>query len=302
MGWGYYGYGYGFGPYVSVADRLKKARKHATKAAEKAGRTCSPVEIEGRKFAQTFWGAGWCDHLESYSDISNRLERGRRYVRNGSVVDLWIEPGKVHAIVAGSDVYKIEIEIKSLAKPRWEAIKSKCAGQIGSMVELLQGKLSKGVMEIIANRDQGLFPAPKEIDMDCSCPDGARMCKHLAAVLYGIGARFDHSPELLFTLRGVDHLDLIAQVDHAPAITPGKPKRKTLATTDLSDVFGIELGGNEPPPVAPLPSPEQVLPSTQVPKTRARKPKSNAAPPGKTEKAPRSETPTSKTARVKKLL
>src|SRR5262249_50272253 len=150
--------------------------------------------IEGRKIAQTFWGAGWCDHLESYSDISNRLERGRRYVRNGSVVDLWIEPGKVHAIVAGSETYKIEIEITKLASPRWDAIKSKCAGQIGSMVELLQGKLSRSVMEIIANRDQGLFPAPKEIDMDCSCPDGALMCKHLAAVLYGIGARFDLSP------------------------------------------------------------------------------------------------------------
>src|SRR4051812_23827198 len=151
MGWGYYGSGYGFGPYVSVADRLKKARKSAAKAAEKAGRSCSPVEIEGNKIARTFWGAGWCDHLESYSDISNRLERGRRYVKNGSVVDLCIEPGKIRAIVAGSEAYEIEIEIKPLAKPRWEAIKSKCAGQIGSMVELLQGKLSRGVMEIVTD-------------------------------------------------------------------------------------------------------------------------------------------------------
>ena len=300
MGWGYYGYG-DYQPYVSVADRLKKARKYATRAAEKAGRTCSPVEIEGNKIAKTFWGAGWCDHLASYSDISNRLERGRRYVKNGSVVDLCIEPGKIHAIVAGSEVYEIEIEIKPLAKPRWDSIKSKCAGQIGSMVELLQGKLSKGVMEIVTDRDTGLFPSPREIVMDCSCPDGARMCKHLAAVLYGIGARFDHSPELLFTLRGVDHLDLIAQAGKGPAIATGKPKRKTLATTDLSDVFGIDLGGGEPPVEPQLPSPEEALPSTQPAKKRIRKPKADSSPPGKAEKAGKSKSPGPKAARAKKL-
>ncbi len=299
MGWGYYDDYYK--PYVSVATRLKNARNYANGAAEKAHRTCSPVEIEGKKIAKTFWGVAWCDHLESYSDISNRLERGRTYVRNGSVVDLCIEPGKVHAIVAGTEVYDIEIEIKPLAKPRWEAIKAKCAGQIGSMVELLQGKLSKGVMEIVTDRDQGLFPAPKEIDMDCSCPDGARMCKHLAAVLYGIGARFDHSPELLFTLRGVDHLELIAQADKGPAISAGKPKRKTLATTDLSDVFGIELGGSEPRVLPQAQSPAQETPSTLPLKKRARKPKANASPPGKAEKHDKSKAPSSKRARAKKL-
>jgi len=207
---GYWGYDY-YKPYVNVADRKSKATKRANALAKKAGRDCSPVHIEGTKIAKTFWGKGWCDHLESYSDYSNRLPRGRTYVRNGSVVDLCIGPGSISAIVAGSEVYEIDIKIKPLAAARWNAIKSKCAGQIASMVELLQGRLSKGVMEIITSRDEGMFPAPREIEMDCSCPDGARMCKHIAAVLYGIGARFDDSPELLFTLRGVDHLELLAQ-------------------------------------------------------------------------------------------
>jgi uncharacterized Zn finger protein len=281
--WGYYDSYYK--PYVSVATRLKNARKHATKAADKGGRKCSPVEIEGMKIAKTFWGKGWCDHLESYSDISNRLGRGRTYVRNGSVVDLCIEPGKVKAVVAGTEVYDIDIEIKPLAKPRWDAIKAKCAGQIGSMVELLQGKLSKSVMEIIVDRDQGMFPAPREIDMDCSCPDGARMCKHLAAVLYGIGARFDDTPELLFTLRGVDHLELISQAADVEKIgaASSKSKRKTLATDALSDVFGIDLGAAAP--AAPPPPPAEPAKAA-----KARR-KTVAEPPGKTDTAKENTTP-----------
>src|SRR6185437_3848449 len=141
-----------------------------------------------------------------------------------------------------------------LASARWHAIKSQCAGQIASMVELLQGRLSKGVMEIITDRQKGMFPAIDEIKMKCSCPDWATMCKHVAAVMYGIGAHLDHSPELLFTLRKVDHLELIESVGDGGAISAGStddPSRKTLAAEDLSDVFGIELDGgtgvNSPP-------------------------------------------------------
>jgi uncharacterized Zn finger protein len=285
--WGYYDSYYK--PYVSVAQRLSNAKKHATKAATKAGRSCSPVEIDGTQIARTFWGKGWCDHLESYSDISNRLGRGRTYVRNGSVVDLCIEPGKVQAVVAGTEVYEIDIEIKPLAKPRWDSIKARCAGQIGSMVELLQGKLSKGVMEIIASRDEGMFPAPKEISMDCSCPDGARMCKHLAAVLYGIGARFDDSPELLFTLRGVDHLELIAGAGDVSKIGtgPAKSGRKTLKSADLSDVFGIEIGGGAGG-ARPVEVVETKVAPANAPKVKRKK---DPEPPGKIESAPKANRP-----------
>lgn len=260
MGW--YGYDYGYKPYVSVGKRKANAARKAEQLAKKAGRSCSPVTIEGRGIASTFWGKAWCDHLEKYSDFSNRLPRGRTYVRNGSVVDLCIEPGEVSAIVAGSEVYDVSIEIKPLDRRRWDAIKSRCAGQIASMVELLQGKLSNGVMEIITSRDDGMFPAPKEISMECSCPDWAGMCKHIAAVMYGVGARLDHSPELLFALRKVDHLELIERAGDAGAIAGAKGSgRKTLAADALGDVFGIELGGVDQPAAVTVDIPKVKAPA-----------------------------------------
>src|SRR4051812_24365549 len=183
------GYGYGgWAPYVPVAERRRKAEREMERLRKK-GHPIAPVTIEGRTIARTFWGKAWCDNLESYSDYENRLPRGRTYVRNGSVVDLQIEPGKVRALVSGSEIYEVSIDIDPLPARQWAAIKSRCAGQIGSLVELLQGKLSKGVIEIVTDHDGGLFPRPREIHMSCSCPDWAGMCKHIAAVLYGVGAR-----------------------------------------------------------------------------------------------------------------
>src|SRR5687767_1299310 len=197
MSWWDYG---DYRPYVSVVERRAQAAREVAKLAKK-GRKISPVRIEGRKIAHTFWGKAWCENLESYSDYENRLPRGRTYVRNGSVLDLQIEPGRISALVSGSSLYKIEIGITTLVKSSWQGIKRECAGKIGSLIELLQGKLSQGVMGIITRRPGGMFPAPKEISLTCSCPDWAGMCKHIAAVLYGVGARLDHEPELLFTLR-----------------------------------------------------------------------------------------------------
>src|SRR5438874_651495 len=171
---------WGFRPYVSVAKRQANAAREMAKLAKK-GRTICPVKLEGREIATTFWGKAWCDNLESYSDFENRLPRGRSYVKNGSVCDLQIEPGKVTALVCGSEVYRIAIKIRRLSPEAWKAIKAQCAGQIGSLIELLQGKLSKAVMEVVTRPDGGLFPKPREIDMDCSCPDWADMCKHVAA-------------------------------------------------------------------------------------------------------------------------
>jgi uncharacterized Zn finger protein len=235
-------WGYSFPPRLTVAQRRAKATREIAKLTKK-GQTVTPVVIEGRKIANTFWGKAWCDNLESYSDFETRLPRGRSYVLNGSVCDLQIEPGRVTALVCGTELYRISITIKPLAPVEWRTIKAQCAGQIGSLIELLQGKLSKGVMDVVTRLDGGLFPKPREIEMDCSCPDWADMCKHVAAALYGVGARLDHQPELLFKLRKVDHLELIGEAGAATAAAGRRRKTsaRTLAPADLADVFGVEL-------------------------------------------------------------
>jgi len=227
---------YGYPPYVPVARRRAQAKKKM-EGLRKKGLDIQPIEIEGRKITTTFWGDAWCKHLEQFSDYSNRLPRGRTYVRNGSVCHLDIRKGRISALVSGSSLYELEVNITPLTESRWQAIKKQCAGQVGSLLELLQGKLSKKVMEIVTDPNNGIFPSPKEIKLDCNCPDWAIMCKHVAAVLYGIGARLDQQPELLFVLRGVDHTDLIGADVQIPK---GKSKRRQLSG-DLSDVFGIEL-------------------------------------------------------------
>jgi uncharacterized Zn finger protein len=228
-------------PYVPVAKRRAQAEKAVTKA-KKAGQDMRPVRIEGRAIAKTFWGKAWCDNLEAYSDFENRLPRGRAYARNGAVIDLKIEPGKVCALVAGSSLYKIEIGIAAVPDAYWKSLAKECTGSIASLVELLQGKLSKAVMERICQPKTGLFPAPKDIQLDCSCPDWATMCKHVAAVLYGVGARLDAQPELLFTLRQVDANDLVAQAAELPVKSRKTPARgKVLDDSQLADVFGIEM-------------------------------------------------------------
>ena len=250
MGWGYYG----FRPYVPVAQRRREAQRELEKMRKK-GLVVQPIAINGRIIARTFWGKAWCENLESYSDFENRLPRGRTYARNGSVVHLEIQPGKISAKVSGSALYSVEITITSLPDPHWKCVKGQCAGQIGSLVELLQGRLSKGVMDIVTRRGEGLFPKPAEIQMKCSCPDWAGMCKHVAAVMYGVGARLDNKPELLFLLRKVDHLELIAgAVDSATVADATKTRgKKTIAATDLADVFGIEMADAEAPAVEAAP-------------------------------------------------
>ena len=241
----YYDY-YGFRPYVSVAARRAQAASALAKL-HKKGRKLSPVAIEGRKIARTFWGESWCDNLERYSDYANRLPRGRTYVRNGSVVDLQVGPGTVTALVSGSTMYAVKVTVGPVAPDRWRAICRDCSGAIDSLVELLQGRFSKGVMTRLCEEKTGLFPSPREILFTCSCPDWASMCKHVAAVLYGVGARLDRQPELLFTLRKVDQQDLIATAgaDFSKGKRPAGTK--VLASEDLSEMFAIEMAPATPP-------------------------------------------------------
>jgi uncharacterized Zn finger protein len=237
---------YEWRPYVSVAERRFKAEREMAKLRKK-GHPVSPVVIGGRTIAGTFWGKAWCDNLERYSDYSNRLPRGRTYVRNGSVVDLQVSSGEVSAMVSGSDIYKVAVTVAPVPKAHWNAICKDCAGAIDSLVELLQGRFSKGVMERICRQGKGLFPSPDEIKFSCSCPDWAGMCKHVAAVLYGIGARLDKQPELLFKLRKVNEQDLIARAATGLPMGGKAPaSKKVLDEAELSELFGLEMAQEAP--------------------------------------------------------
>jgi uncharacterized Zn finger protein len=245
---------FGWRPYVSVAERRRKALKKMDSLRRK-GRAISPVSIDGRAIVKTFWGKAWCDNLESYSDFANRLPRGRTYVRNGSVLDLQVAPGLIKALVSGSEIYEVEVKILPVAKPRWQAICADCCDSIDSLVELLQGRLSKGVMERICQQQTGLFPSPKEIMLSCSCPDWAGMCKHVAAVLYGIGARLDKEPELLFRLHQVDEKELIAKAGKSlPRAKKSPSAAKVLGGEDLSKLFGLDIAEFKPESARPAKS------------------------------------------------
>jgi uncharacterized Zn finger protein len=241
---------FGFGawaPYVPVAERRRKAAREIARL-KKAGQPVTPIVIEGRKIAASFWGKAWCDNLESYQDYANRLPRGRTYVRNGSVIDLRIGPREVRAKVIGSEIYAILITIKPLPSMAWTSICADCAGRVDSLVELLQGRLSKAVMDRVCRQGDGLFPKPADIRFSCSCPDSASMCKHIAAALYGAGARLDAEPELLFRLRSVDAGEIFANLDAALPASRGGGAGTRLDAGDLSDIFGIELTASAPPP------------------------------------------------------
>ena len=247
-GWG------GYRPYVSVARRRQMAANDV-KRARKRGEVIEPVVITGRKIATTPWGSAWCDHIESFHDYENRLPRGRTYVRNGSVYHLEIRPGEIRALVMGSSQYEQRIVIAPCKPAVWKRVKQRCAGGIGSLIELLEGRLSSKVMAEMTAEEGGLMPDLKHVDMDCSCPDWAGLCKHLAAVLYGVGARLDERPELLFTLRGVDPGELVDGAALPGQKTPpGSGARKLEG--DLSSVFGIELE-DEDEAVAPAKPPRK---------------------------------------------
>ncbi len=233
-----------YAPYVRVDERRRRAETHVA-ALRKAGTRVTPIVLDGRAIARTFWGMAWCKHLEAHSDYATRMPRGRTYVRNGSVVHLAVTKGKVAALVSGSEIYEVEVTIAPLAKARTKALTTACAGNVTSLLELLEGKLPAPLLEAMTHAERGVFPLAGEIELACSCPDWARMCKHVAAVLYGVGARLDSHPELLFTLRGVDATALVAKTVATSVAQRGKALRKApkraLAAVDLGDVFGIEM-------------------------------------------------------------
>jgi len=233
-------------PYVSVAEKRAKIEKKI-KQLRKKNPNLRPVIIEGRSLARTWWGKSWNKNLERYADYTNRIERGRNYVRHLAVVDLQIAAGHVTALVQGSrgKPYQVEITINKMPQQNWDRITLECQSKLSSLPDLLAGKFPKELQEMLMLQGKGLFPTPEEISFDCNCPDWADMCKHIAAVLYGIGTRLDEEPALFFTLRQVNVEDLIGQAvqDKTVSILKGKSRtgRKVIADDKLADVFGIDM-------------------------------------------------------------
>lgn len=235
-------------PYVSVAERRRETQAAARRLAKK-GRVLAPVNLTGKGIATTFWGKAWCDNLAAYSDFANRLPRGRTYLRNGAIIDLKITAGQVDALVQGRELYQVAITFKRLAAKRWQTFKKHTGGKLINLLDLLQGRLSQDILAAITARDSGLFPAPKEIKLGCSCPDWAEMCKHVAAVLYGVGARLDQEPGLFFILRGVDMQELVSAASASAVSAPmagGSAAGKGITDDDLSEIFGVEIESAPP--------------------------------------------------------
>jgi len=236
---------WGFPRYVSKAEKQAKAARKLEQLKKK--RDVRPVILQGHAIARTWWGKSWNQNLERYADYSNRIGRGRSYVRHGAVLDLQISNGEIRALVQGSrsKPYEICIKIGKLSKNTWHQISSSCSGMLDSVSELLAGDFPKELGELFLQRDAGLFPAPKEIAFECSCPDWASMCKHVAATLYGVGARLDEDATLFFTLRGVDTADLVSRTVSGKAESllekASKRSSRIIDDADLSALFGIEL-------------------------------------------------------------
>nr|WP_320189726.1 SWIM zinc finger family protein [uncultured Desulfobacter sp.] len=247
---------YGYPKYVTVAEKRAKAEKKL-KVLKKKNPDIQPVVLEGQALAKTWWGKAWNKNLERYADYANRIGRGRSYVRHGAVLDLKIQPGKVTGLVMGSTStpYRVTVTIKPIPPKQWQHIKNQCRGKMEDVKQLMAGKFPKALEDLFTQKGKGLFPSPKEIALDCSCPDWAVMCKHVAAVLYGIGARLDQDPTLFFILRKAKVNDLVAEtVQESKKDLLNRSGKKSSRIIDeksqnLSDMFGIDLDMDESSPL-----------------------------------------------------
>ncbi|MBP7222914.1 MAG: hypothetical protein KBA50_06650 [Sedimentibacter sp.] len=237
------GYG-GFPKYVSAAENKEKANKSLAKL-KKKNPDIEPIIIEGRTLAKSWWGKSWNLNLESYADYTNRIDRGKSYVRNNMVLDLKITKGKVLAKVQGKRAkpYDVEVSIDALSSEKWGHIISLCNNRIDSLEQLIEGKFPKELEVLFKEKKYGLFPSPKEIHFDCSCPDWASMCKHVAATLYGIGTRLDSNPMLFFELRDIDSKELVRksveQKLESMLKNAGKKSNREIAESDITEIFGL---------------------------------------------------------------
>ena len=227
-----------------TAAEIQRRVSRTQETAKQKGQVLHPVRPTGRSIATSWWGQAWCENLERYADYESRLGRGRSYVRNGAVVDLQIVKGKVSARVQGSrkTPYKVEIRISPLSQEQCDSILARCSAKVDSLESLLSGNFPESLKDIFLG-EGGLFPQPREISFNCSCPDWAMMCKHVAATLYGIGARLDEDPLLFFTLRGIE-MDRFVDVVIANRIesmlsNADKPSSRIIQKDGWEKLFGV---------------------------------------------------------------
>lgn len=232
-----------FPPYVSVAERRARATAQMERL-KKKNPSIHPIMVSGRKLAETWWGQAWNQNLENYADFRYRIQRGRTYVRHGAVLDLQMSPGLIQALVQGSQSqpYRVKVEVKPLNQDAYSAVTASMQGTIGSLAELLHGQFPKELGALFTKPREGLFPAPEEIAMTCTCPDWATLCKHVAATLYGVGVRVDEDPKLFFTLRGVNLDALIGQaVIHSTHKAAQVDSSRVIKGDDVASLFDIDL-------------------------------------------------------------
>lgn len=226
------------------AQELRRKSAASSKKEKAKGKVLEPVVIQGRTIVKSWWGQAWCDNLESYADYESRLDRGKRYVRTGAVIDLKIQKGKIAARVQGTrkTPYKVEIRISPLSEEKCQDIIQKCGRKLENLEALVQGDFPAD-MKLLFQGENGLFPTPREISFNCSCPDWALMCKHVAAVLYGVGARLDENPLLFFELRGIEvghfiDVTLASRVETMLAHA-GQKTDRMLEEAEISGLFGV---------------------------------------------------------------
>jgi len=236
---------YGYPEYVPVAKKKENAQKSIEKLRKK-NPNISPVIIEGKSIVEKWWGKAWNKNLESYADLRNRIGRGRSYVKHGAVLDLQIKKGTIEALVQGSSSrpYSIVIQIDKLDNKKWKSVLEICNHRIDTMETLILGKFPKEFDELFKASKNGLFPSPKEIHFNCSCPDSARVCKHVAAVLYGVGARLDKDPIIFFKLRDIDFEELLkkSMEDKMQSMLKNadKKSKRVIDDTEVFDLFGLD--------------------------------------------------------------
>ena len=235
---------YDFGKFnpISISELKKNIEKSLANDKE-----YEPICVESssrKKICTSWWGEAWCKNLERYADYDSRIGRGRSYVRNGAVIDLKIKGGKINARVQGSrsKPYKIKINIDALSEKQRIKIEKQASGKIQDLESLIYGNFPEDLKELFFQKG-GLFPSPEEIHFDCTCPDWADMCKHVAAALYGVGVRLDSNPLYFFQMRGIDIESFVDKVvagkvqsmlDNADKESP-----RILKDADLLQIFNL---------------------------------------------------------------
>lgn len=226
------------------AGEIRRKSAASRKKEEKKGNILEPITVQGRTITKNWWGKAWCENLEQYADYESRLDRGKRYVRTGAVIDLKIQKGKVTARVQGTrkTPYKVEIRISPLSEEKCQNIIQRCGKKLENVEKLMTGNFPEEMQELFQGKD-GLFPSPREISFSCSCPDWALMCKHVAAALYGVGVRLDEQPLLFFELRGIDvgrfiDVTLASKVEEMLA-NVGMPSARIMDEDDAKGLFGV---------------------------------------------------------------